>query len=98
LITALGMAGFVVMVYAIVVSGGGALVGRVWSPSVWLSVVATAIVAVLFEPVRAGLGGLVARLLHRDRTAPYRVLARFPSTVTGSISAEQVTDRQGQAA
>ena len=49
LITATGMAVFVVLVYIAVVLGGGALLGRTGSPSVWLSVLATAIVAPLPE-------------------------------------------------
>jgi len=52
LLTAVAMVGFVLIVYAVVVVGGGELLGRSGSPSVWLSVVATATVAIAFEPVR----------------------------------------------
>ena len=55
------------------------------TPSLWLSVLATAIVALAFEPVRrAGQDVRCPRALHQDRISPYQVLARFPATVTGS--------------
>jgi ABC-type ATPase involved in cell division len=51
----LGLAGFVVGVYVLVVLGGGALIGRTDSPSLLLSVLATAVVALGFAPVQAAL-------------------------------------------
>ena len=93
LITAVGMAGFVLLVYATVVVGGGALLGRTGSPSVWLSVLATAIVALAFEPVRARSGRTVARLTHHDRSSPYQVLARYPSTVAGFCPSDELPRR-----
>ena len=93
LITAVGMAGFVLLVYVTVVVGGGALLGRTGSPSVWLSVLATAIVALAFEPVRARSGRTVARLTHHDRSSPYQVLARYPSTVAGFCPSDELPRR-----
>jgi peptidoglycan/LPS O-acetylase OafA/YrhL len=49
---AVGLAGFVVLVYAVIVLGGGVLIGRTGSPSLPLSVLATAVVALTFERVR----------------------------------------------
>ena len=57
-----GLAGFVVGVYVVVVLGGGALIGRTDSPSVPLSVLATAAVALLFAPVQAALERAATRL------------------------------------
>ena len=59
----LGLAGFVVGVYVVVVRGGGALIGRTDSPSVALSVLATATVALSFARVQAALERWVSRLL-----------------------------------
>ena len=59
LLTAVAMVAFVVLVYVVVVIGVGALLGRTGSPSLWLSVLATAIVAIAFEPVRRGRAPLV---------------------------------------
>jgi len=95
-ITAAGMAVFVVLTYLVVVIGGGALIGRSGSPSVWLSVMATAIVALAFESVRVRLTRTVARLIHRDRRTPYQVLARFPSTVTGFYPSEELPARMAK--
>ena len=52
----LGLAGFVVWVYVVVVLGGGALIGRTDSPSVPLSVLATTVVALSFARVQEALG------------------------------------------
>lgn len=96
MITAAGMAAFVVLTYLVVVIGGGALLGRSGSPSVWLSVLATAIVALAFEPLRVRLKRTVARLIHQDRRTPYQVLARFPSTVTGFYPSEELPARMAK--
>jgi len=96
LITAPAMAVFVVLTYLVVVIGGGALIGRSGSPSVWLSVLATAIVALAFEPVRQRLKPLIARAVHQDRRTPYQVLARFPSTVTGFYPSEELPARMAK--
>ncbi len=90
LLTALAMAVFVVGVYAVIVLGVGMVVGTAGTPSLWLSVLATAIVALSFERVRRFVKTLLARALHQDRVAPYQVLARFPTTVTGSFPAAEL--------
>ena len=48
----LGAAVHVVLVYAVVVRGGGVLIGETSSPQLGLSVLATAIVALSIEPTR----------------------------------------------
>lgn len=90
LLTAAAMAVLVIAVYILVVVGGSAVLFGEASPSLVLSVLATAIVAIAFEPVRRGVKQLLSRALHQDRLSPYQVLARFPGTVTGSYPAEQL--------
>jgi signal transduction histidine kinase len=88
----LGLAGFVVWVYVVIVLGGGALIGRTDSPSVALSVLATTVVALLFARVQAameeatirwGLGGL----------PPYDVLSQFSDSVTSAYATGELPAR-----
>jgi signal transduction histidine kinase len=91
-----GLTGFVVLVYVVVVLGGGALIGRTSSPDLVLSVLATAVVAVAFDPVQTVLERVASRLVHLGTPAPYEVWERFSSTVTGSYPAEELPDRMAR--
>jgi len=94
LVVVAGLAGFVVAVYVLVVLGGGVIIGQTDSPSLPLSVVATAVVALLFAPVQAGLDRVVAtRLGQGDGPTPYDVLSRFSETVTGGQATDQLPAR-----
>jgi signal transduction histidine kinase len=88
-----GLAAFVVGVYVVVVLGGGALIGRTDSPSLPLSVLATAIVALGFAPVQAALERAATRLGHGGAPTPYDVLSRFSETVTGGYATEELPAR-----
>jgi hypothetical protein len=88
-----GLAGFVVGVYVVVVLGGGALIGRTDSPSLPLSVLATAIVALGFGPVQARLERAATDLVHGGTPTPYDVLSRFSETVTGGYATEELPAR-----
>jgi signal transduction histidine kinase len=74
-----GLAGYVALVYAVIVVGGGELAGRTDSPSLALSIVATATVAISLEPVRARLRRMAAEIFDL-RASPYEVLSRFAVT------------------
>jgi signal transduction histidine kinase len=91
----LAMAGFVAGVYVVVVRGGGTLIGRTDSPHLGLSVLATAIVALGFEPVLSRVRQWSAGLVHGGRAAPYEVLTRF-SQVTGTYPTEEVPARMAR--
>lgn len=85
-----GLVVFVGGVYLVVVVLAGGLAGRSDSPSLPLSVLATIIVGVGFEPVRRALRGWVNALTHRAPvSAPYDVLAHFTADTgaTGSAPA-----------
>jgi signal transduction histidine kinase len=88
-----GLAAFVVGVYVLVVLGGGALTGRTDSPSLPLSVLATAVVALGFAPVQAALERTATRLGHGGAPTPYDVLSRFSETVTGGYRTEELPAR-----
>src|SRR3954447_17245001 len=75
-------------VYVVVVLGGGLLVGHTDSPQIGLSVLATAVVALGFEPLRARLRAAAQRWLQGGRPAPYDVLSRFSESLTGESEAQ----------
>ncbi len=91
-----GLAIFVGGVYVVVVLGGGMLIGRTSSPSLALSVLATAIVALAFEPAQSRLERMAAELVRGGKPSPYDVLSRFSETVTGSYASEELPARMAK--
>lgn len=96
LLVLVGLAGLVVSVYVVVVLGGGALVGRTDSPSPALSVLATAIVALGFEPAQRRLQAATRRLAPGGTASPYDALSRFSETVTGGYATDELPSRMSQ--
>jgi signal transduction histidine kinase len=88
----LGLAGFVVSVYVVVVLGGGASIGHTDSPSVSLSVLATTVVALLFARVQAALERTTARWGLGVAT-PYDVLSHFSDSVTSAYATDELPAR-----
>ena len=86
---------FITGVYVAIVVGIGALIGQ-QGPSVALSVVATAVVAVAFQPVRERVQRWVNRLVYGERATPYEVLADFASRVTGRYTTAELLPRLAQ--
>ena len=95
-LTGLSMVVLVVLTYVLVVPIGGALVGQSGSPSLWLSVLATAMVALGFEPVRRRVSSALARALGRDRRTPQEILTELGSSVTGQYPAEEIPLRMAK--
>ncbi len=87
------LAGFVTGVYAAVVAGLSELVG---GDSLALSIVATGIVAALFQPVRRWATRLADRLVFGRRAEPYDVLSRFSERMGGTYAAEDVLPRMAR--
>src|ERR671939_250830 len=87
------LACFVVGLYVAVVLGGGVLVGQTDSPSLWLSVVATVAVALLFAPVQSAIERIASRLGHPAAATPYDVLSRFSEAVTGGYGTAELPAR-----
>ncbi len=73
------MAAVVTLGYAVVVTGIGRLV---YGHGTLLSLIATGIVAVLFEPVRRRAQRLADRLVYGHRATPYEALARLSAHLT----------------
>lgn len=86
-LTAGALVGFILVVYVGVVVGLGRLVGMGEEPSLYLQIVATALVAILFQPVRVRLQRWANRIVYGQRATPYQVLAAF-SRQAGQTSDE----------
>jgi len=87
---------FIAGVYVGVVAGLGALIGAGGRPNLTLSIVATALVAVAFQPVRERVERLANRLVYGKRATPYEVLSQFSDRVASSYASEEVLPRMAQ--
>jgi len=76
------MAAIITAGYVVVVFGVGRLVGAQASPNAVLSLVATALVAIAFEPARRRVQRVAHRLVYGDRPSPYEALARFSTQLS----------------
>ena len=95
LVVLLGLTGFVVGVYVLVVRGGGTLIGRTDSPSLALSVAATVVVALLLAPVQAALDRWV-RGPGDGAPAAYDILTRFSDGASDGDSSEELPVRMAR--
>src|SRR6266487_1473107 len=82
------LAVFITAVYVAIVVGVGSLAQHGARPSLGLSIAATAVVAVAFQPVRARVQRLANRLVYGQRATPYEVLADFAGRMAGAYAAE----------
>ena len=82
--------------YVGIAVGIGELVGSGGKPNLGLSILATAIVAVGFQPARARLQRIANRLVYGERATPYQVLSEFSSQVAGSYAADEVLPRMAR--
>jgi class 3 adenylate cyclase len=64
-------------VYLAIVVGIGTLVGSRGKPNLFLTIVATAVIAVAFQPARDRSRRLANRLVYGKRATPYEVLSGF---------------------
>jgi signal transduction histidine kinase len=78
------LAAFIGGVYVAVVVGVGSLFGAGTEPNPVLAVLATALVAVLFQPVRSRLTRVANRIAYGKRATPYEVLSEFSRQVAAT--------------
>jgi len=90
------LAVFITGVYVAIVVGLGALAQRGARPSLALSIAATAVVAVAFQPVRERVQHLANRLVYGRRATPYQVLADFAERMAGAYAAEDLLPRMAR--
>jgi class 3 adenylate cyclase len=73
-------------IYLAIVVGVGTLVGSVEQPNVLLTVVATGVIAVAFQPARDRSRRLANRLVYGSRATPYEVLSTFSRDMASASS------------
>jgi signal transduction histidine kinase len=91
-----GLAVFITAVYVAIVVGIGAAIGKGSKPNLGLSILATAVVAVAFQPVRERVQRLANRLVYGRRATPYEVLSEFSSRMAGAYESEDLLPRMAR--
>ena len=90
------LAVFITAVYIGIAVGIGAAIGGGGRPNLGLSIVATAIVALGFQPVRERMQTVANRLVYGKRATPYEVLAQFSERVADSYATDDVMPRMAR--
>ncbi len=90
------LAAFITAVYVAIAVGIGSLIGSGGKPNLPLSILATAIVAVAFQPVRERLQRVANRLVYGRRATPYEVLSEFSGRVAESYAGAEVLPRMAR--
>ena len=83
-----GLTGVVVGSYVVIVTALGAVFQA--QGNLLIALVATGVIAVLFQPLRSGLQRLVDRLLFGERDNPYAVLSRLGRSLETALAPEVV--------
>jgi signal transduction histidine kinase len=86
----LSLAAFITAVYIALVVGIGQAVGQHGKAGFGLSVLATAVVAVAFQPVRERVQRLANRLVYGKRATPYEALSAFADQIGATVPAEEL--------
>ncbi|HEX3326146.1 MAG TPA: histidine kinase [Actinomycetota bacterium] len=89
------LAGFITAVYLGIVIGVGALIGG--RNNLLLSVIATAVIAVAFQPVRQRVQRFANRIIYGHRLTPYEVLSEFTDRVAETYATQDVLPRMARA-
>lgn len=92
------LAAFITGVYVAIVVGTGRAVSSAGRYDLVFSILATATVAVAFQPVRERLQRLANRLVYGRRATPYEVMADFSRRMARALTAEQILPRMAEAA
>ena len=90
------LAASITAVYIGIAVGIGTLVGSGGQPNLWLSIVATIIVAIGFQPVRERVQKIANRLVYGKRATPYEVLTAFSGQVAEAYAADEVLPRMAR--
>jgi len=90
------LAVFITAVYVGIAVGIGELVGSGGRPNLGLSIIATAIVALGFQPLRERVQRVANRLVYGKRATPYEVLSEFSEQVAETYAADEVLPRMAR--
>jgi signal transduction histidine kinase len=88
------LAAFITAVYVGIVVGVGSAVGS--KRNLALSILATALVAVGFQPVRERVQRLANRLVYGERATPYEVLSEFSGRMAHAYATEDLLPRMAR--
>jgi signal transduction histidine kinase len=88
------LAAFITAVYVGIVVGIGAGIGN--KRNLGLSILATAVVAVAFQPVRDRVQHFANRLVYGKRATPYEVLSEFSERMSGTYASEDLLPRMAR--
>ena len=78
----------ITLIYIAIVVGVGSLIGGGGRVSFVLPLVATALVAVAFQPIRQRAQQLANRLVYGQRATPYEVLSRFSERIAQTVASD----------
>src|SRR5205823_8781588 len=92
------LAAVITVAYVALVVGLGMLIGTRGEPSLGLSVLATAAVAIVFQPARERVQRFVNYLVYGHRANPYEVLSEFSRRMAEALSIDDVLPRMAEAA
>lgn len=84
------LAAFITAIYVGIVVGVGSLIGVGEEPNLGLSIVATALIALAFQPLKSRVQRLANRLVYGKRSTPYEVLAEFSTKMAGSYAQDEL--------
>jgi signal transduction histidine kinase len=84
------LAAFITLVYVGMVVGIGTAIGQGDRPNLGLSILATAVVAVAFQPVRERVQRFANRVVYGKRATPYEVLAHFSERMASTYAADEL--------
>jgi signal transduction histidine kinase len=94
------LAAFITLVYVVIVAGIGSLgpgfLQAGSRPDLGLSILATAVVAVAFQPVRERAERLANRLVYGKRATPYQALSEFAGRMGETYAADEVLPRMAR--
>ncbi len=88
------MAAFITAVYVAIVVGIGRSIGT--DRNLGLSILATALVAVAFQPVRERVQRFANRVVYGKRATPYEVLSDFSGGMAQAVATEELLPRMAR--
>jgi signal transduction histidine kinase len=89
-----GLAAVITAVYVLLVVGIGAMIGS--NQRFLLSLLATAVIALAFQPLRQRAQQLANRLVYGKRATPYEALSQFSEHLSETYSHEDILDRMAR--
>ncbi len=90
------LAVFITAIYVGIVVGIGTLLGAGDEPNLGLSIIATALIAVAFQPFKQRVQTMANRMVYGKRSTPYEVLADFSAKMAGSAAHDELLSQMAE--